>query len=64
MSKKTHLMASKNYKITKIIAREILDSRGFPTVEADVFLNDLHINKDKQPNISSQEILNYFNVSA
>lgn len=27
-------------KITKIIAREILDSRGFPTVEADVFLSD------------------------
>ncbi len=27
-------------KITKIIAREILDSRGFPTLEADVYLND------------------------
>jgi len=27
-------------KITKIIAREILDSRGFPTVEADVYLAD------------------------
>jgi enolase len=27
-------------KITTIRAREILDSRGFPTVEADVFLSD------------------------
>ena len=27
-------------KIKKIIAREILDSRGFPTVEADVMLTD------------------------
>ncbi len=27
-------------KIIKIIAREILDSRGFPTVEADVYLAD------------------------
>ena len=26
--------------ITKIMAREILDSRGFPTVEADVFLDN------------------------
>ena len=26
--------------ISNIIAREILDSRGNPTVEADVFLND------------------------
>lgn len=28
------------YEITEIIAREILDSRGNPTVEVDVFLND------------------------
>jgi len=27
-------------KIKKIVAREILDSRGFPTVEADVYLDD------------------------
>ena len=27
-------------KIKKITAREILDSRGFPTVEADVTLTD------------------------
>jgi len=27
-------------KIKKIVAREILDSRGFPTVETDVFLTD------------------------
>jgi len=27
-------------EITKIIAREILDSRGNPTVEADVYLAD------------------------
>ncbi len=27
-------------KIKKIIAREVLDSRGFPTVEAEVFLSD------------------------
>lgn len=27
-------------KIKKIVAREILDSRGFPTVEADVILSD------------------------
>lgn len=27
-------------KIKKILAREILDSRGFPTVEADVYLSD------------------------
>jgi enolase len=27
-------------KITKIIAREILDSRGFPTVEAEVFIEN------------------------
>lgn len=29
-----------NTKITKIVAREILDSRGFPTVEAVVYLAD------------------------
>lgn len=29
-----------NTKIKKIVAREILDSRGFPTVEAEVFLAD------------------------
>jgi DNA-binding NarL/FixJ family response regulator len=28
-------------KIKKIIAREILDSRGFPTVEADIYLLDI-----------------------
>src|SRR5712671_3743686 len=27
-------------KITKVFAREILDSRGFPTIEADVLLSD------------------------
>ena len=27
-------------KITKVIARQILDSRGNPTVEADVLLDD------------------------
>lgn len=27
-------------KITKVVAREILDSRGNPTVEADVWLED------------------------
>jgi len=29
-----------NLKIEKIIGREILDSRGNPTVEADVILAD------------------------
>ena len=27
-------------KITKVIGREIVDSRGNPTVEADVYLDD------------------------
>ena len=27
-------------KITKIIGRQIIDSRGNPTVEADVYLNE------------------------
>src|SRR5690554_2016158 len=30
----------KNFKIEKVIGREILDSRGNPTVEADVILAD------------------------
>ena len=33
-------MLMNNYKITDIHAREILDSRGNPTVEADVFLEN------------------------
>ena len=32
-------MAKSETLISKVIAREILDSRGYPTVEADVFLN-------------------------
>lgn len=36
-----HVVCSMNYmKITKIKAREILDSRGNPTVEAEVFAGD------------------------
>ena len=27
-------------KIKKVTAREILDSRGFPTVETDIYLTD------------------------
>ncbi|MBQ1872378.1 MAG: hypothetical protein II152_01295, partial [Succinivibrionaceae bacterium] len=27
-------------KITKVVGREIIDSRGNPTVEADVYLDD------------------------
>jgi len=27
-------------KIKKIVSREILDSRGFPTVETDIYLTD------------------------
>jgi enolase len=34
------MAAKTSTQITKIIAREILDSRGNPTVEADVFLKD------------------------
>lgn len=37
MAQKT---AGKNCKITKIVGREIVDSRGNPTVEVDVFLAD------------------------
>ena len=27
-------------KIKKVVAREILDSRGYPTVEADIYLSN------------------------
>jgi len=33
-------MASHSYKIKDIVSREILDSRGFPTVEVDLTLDD------------------------
>ncbi len=39
--------------IEKIIAREILDSRGNPTVEADVFLSDLSFGRASVPSGAS-----------
>jgi len=38
--KKCENMASHSYKIKDIVSREILDSRGFPTVEVDLTLDD------------------------
>ncbi len=35
-----HVLALMN-KITKIVAREILDSRGNPTIEVDVYCGDV-----------------------
>ena len=32
-------------KIEKIIGREIIDSRGFPTVEAEVHLDNKHLGR-------------------
>lgn len=40
-------------KIKKVIAREILDSRGFPTVEADVYLSDGSIGRAAVPSGAS-----------
>lgn len=40
-------------KISKIIAREILDSRGNPTVEADVFLKDGSFGRSAVPSGAS-----------
>jgi enolase len=40
-------------KITKIKAREVLDSRGFPTVEADVYLSDGSIGRAIVPSGAS-----------
>src|SRR6266496_869152 len=40
-------------RITKIHAREVLDSRGNPTVEAEVFLNDTAIGKAIVPSGAS-----------
>ena len=37
-------------KITKVVARQVFDSRGNPTVEAEVFSN----------NISSSSICKYY----
>jgi enolase len=43
----------KNYKIVKVIGREILDSRGNPTVEADVILEDGSIGRAAVPSGAS-----------
>lgn len=43
----------KNFKIEKIIGREILDSRGNPTVEADVILADGSIGRAAVPSGAS-----------
>ena len=40
-------------KIKKIIAREILDSRGNPTVEVDVFLSDGTLGRARVPSGAS-----------
>ncbi|MBQ3667120.1 MAG: phosphopyruvate hydratase, partial [Elusimicrobiaceae bacterium] len=40
-------------RITKITAREILDSRGYPTVAADVFLDDGAIGSSSVPSGAS-----------
>ena len=40
-------------KIQKIIAREILDSRGNPTVEADVILEDEMVGRASVPSGAS-----------
>ena len=39
--------------ITKIIGREILDSRGNPTVEAEVYLSDGTVGRAAVPNGAS-----------
>ena len=43
----------KNLKIEKVIGREILDSRGNPTVEAEVFLADGTIGRGTAPSGAS-----------
>lgn len=40
-------------KITRIVAREIMDSRGNPTVEADVFLETGHMGRAAAPSGAS-----------
>jgi enolase len=40
-------------KITKIIGREVLDSRGFPTVEVDVLLDSGHLGRAIVPSGAS-----------
>ena len=42
-----------NIKISKIIGREILDSRGNPTVEVDVYLSDLSMGRAGVPSGAS-----------
>ncbi len=43
----------KNLKIEKIVGREILDSRGNPTVEAEVYLNDGTVARGTAPSGAS-----------
>lgn len=40
-------------KISKIHAREIIDSRGYPTVEVDVLLNDGSLGRASVPSGAS-----------
>ena len=40
-------------KIAKITAREILDSRGYPTVSADVYLDDTSVGRSAVPSGAS-----------
>ena len=40
-------------KIEKIIGREIIDSRGFPTVEAEVHLDNGHFGRASVPSGAS-----------
>ena len=43
----------KSLKITKVVGREILDSRGNPTVEAEVYLEDGTIGRGTAPSGAS-----------
>ena len=41
------------FEITKIIAREVIDSRGNPTVEAEIHINDVYIGRAIVPSGAS-----------
>ena len=43
-------------KIVKVIGREIIDSRGNPTVEADVYLDDGSMGPDLHCKICCQPV--------
>ena len=44
------------FKITDIRAREIIDGRGTPTVEIDIWVDNFHVNRAIAPAVIGHDV--------